>query len=112
MTVLRKITLLLLVLSFFATASNCRKRNSDIVTVAMPENFSTFDTLTTVKSDAAAERVKNLMFNSLVRKDANFDYVGELASEINISGDGKAGLCPVPQRGTTQSRKPRATQLT
>ena len=90
MTVLRKLTLLLLVLSFFATASNCRKRNSDIVTVAMPENFSTFDTLTTVKSDAAAERIKNLMFNSLVRKDENFDYVGELASDINISGDGKA----------------------
>jgi peptide/nickel transport system substrate-binding protein len=89
MIVLRKLLLFLLVLSLFATASNCRRRNSDAVTVAIPENFSTFDTLTTVKSDAAAERIKNLMFNSLVRKDANFDYVGELASNINTSEDGK-----------------------
>lgn len=55
----------------------------------MPEAFTTLDTLTTVKSDAAAERVRTLMFNSLVRKDANFDYVGELASDIKTSDDGK-----------------------
>ncbi len=29
------------------------------------------------------------MFNSLVKKDANFDYVGELAKEIKTSADGK-----------------------
>ena len=86
---MRKLLLLLLVLSFFATASNCRRRNSDAVTVALPEAFSTLDTLTTVQSDAAAERVKTLMFNSLVRKDVNFDYVGELANDINTSDDGK-----------------------
>lgn len=40
-------------------------------------------------SDAAAERVKSLMFNSLVKKDENFDYVGELAKEITTSDDGK-----------------------
>lgn len=87
---MRKLLLLLLVLSFFATASNCRRRNADAVTVAMPEAFTTLDTLTTVKSDAAAERVRTLMFNSLVKKDANFDYVGELASDIKTSDDGKA----------------------
>lgn len=59
------------------------------MTVALPEKFSAFDTLTSTASDAAAERVKNLMFNSLVRKDANFDYVGELAKEIRTSEDGK-----------------------
>ena len=78
-----------MVFSFFATASNCRRRNADIVTVALPEPFTTLDTLTTGKSDAAAERVKTLMFNALVRKDANFDYVGELASNIKTSDDGK-----------------------
>ena len=77
-----------MILSFFATASTCRKRNGDGVTVALPEAFSTFDTLTSDKSDAAAERVKNLMFNSLVRKDDNFNYVGELAKEIKTSDDG------------------------
>ncbi len=85
---MRKLFLVLLILSFFATASTCRKRNSDAVTVALPEKFTTFDTLTTVSSDAAAERVKNLMFNCLVKKDENFEYVGELAQEITTSPDG------------------------
>lgn len=59
------------------------------MTVALPEKFSTFDTIGTVTSDAAAERVKNLMFNTLVRKNENFEYVGELASDISASPDGK-----------------------
>ncbi|MEJ7846720.1 MAG: ABC transporter substrate-binding protein [Pyrinomonadaceae bacterium] len=58
------------------------------MTVALPEKLSTLDTLTTTGNDSAAERVRNLMFNSLVKKDANFDYVGELASNINVSEDG------------------------
>ncbi len=73
-----------------ATASTCRHRNTDFVTVALPEKFSTFDTITSTGNDAAAERMKSLMFNSLVRKDANFDYIGELAKEINTSDDGKS----------------------
>ncbi len=86
---MRKLILLAIVISFFATASTCRKRNAEYVTVALPEKFTAFDTLTMTASDAAAERVKNLMFNSLVRKDANFEYVGELAKEIKTSDDGK-----------------------
>ncbi|HMS18997.1 ABC transporter substrate-binding protein [uncultured Sphingorhabdus sp.] len=86
---MRKLILLSLVLSFFATASTCRRRNSDAVTVALPEKFQTFDTVTTMSSDAAAERVKNLMFNSLVKKDEKFEYIGELAKEIKTSEDGK-----------------------
>ena len=58
------------------------------MTVALPEKFTTLDTLTTVASDVAAERIKSLMFNSLVRKDENFDYVGELAKDIKTSPDG------------------------
>lgn len=68
---------------------SCRRTNSEFVTVALPDPFSTLDTLTSTGSDSAAERLRNLMFNSLVRKDANFDYVGELAENINISDDGK-----------------------
>src|SRR5690349_21179217 len=86
---MRKLTLIVIALSFFATASSCRRRGGDAVTVALPEKFTTFDTLTTTASDASAERVRNLMFNSLVRKDPNFDYVGELASDIKASDDGK-----------------------
>lgn len=86
---MRKLIFLALVISFFATASTCRKRNLEYVTVALPEKFTAFDTLTMTGSDASAERVKSLIFNSLVKKDANFDYVGELAKEIKTSPDGK-----------------------
>ncbi len=77
---------------FFCLAfvSACRHSNSEYVTVALSEPFTGFDTLTTEKSDAAAERVRSLMFNSLVRKNASFDYEGELAKEIRTSEDGKA----------------------
>ncbi|HEX3102756.1 MAG TPA: ABC transporter substrate-binding protein [Pyrinomonadaceae bacterium] len=86
---MRKLLLLLIVISFFATASTCRRRTSDAVTVALPEKFTTFDTLTTTGTDAMAERLRTLMFNTLVKKDANFDYVGELAKDIKTSEDGK-----------------------
>ncbi len=60
------------------------------MTIALSDPFTTFDTLTTEKSDAAAERIKNLMFNGLIKKSETFDYVGDLASEIKPSEDGKA----------------------
>ena len=69
---------------------SCRTRNNEYVTVALPEAFSSFDTLTSTQSVASAERVRSLMFNSLVRKNEKFDYVGELAEEIKPSEDGKA----------------------
>jgi hypothetical protein len=84
---LRKLFFIFLILSI-AISISCRRANTEFVTLALPEAFSTFDTLTTEKSDAAAERVRNLIFNSLIRKDENFDYVGELASEIKTSEDG------------------------
>jgi peptide/nickel transport system substrate-binding protein len=68
---------------------SCRTQNNEFVTVALAEKFSTLDTLTSAASDAAAERVRNLMFNSLVRKNEKFEYVGELAKEIKTSDDGK-----------------------
>lgn len=67
----------------------CRTRNNDFVTVALPEKFSTLDTLTSTTSDAAAERVRSLMFNALVKKNEKFEYVGDLAKEIKSSEDGK-----------------------
>src|SRR6476469_5185343 len=80
---------LILICIVMLTASTCRRRvDASAVTVALPENFTTLDTLTTAKSDASAERVRTLIFNSLVKKDENFDYVGELASSITPSADG------------------------
>ncbi len=70
-------------------AAGCRRQNTEYVTVALSEPFSGFDTLTSDKSDAAAERVKNLMFNSLVKKSESFDYIGDMASDITALDDGK-----------------------
>ena len=53
---LRNLIFVLLILSFFATASTCRRRNADFVTVSLSEKFTAFDTLTSTASDVAAER--------------------------------------------------------
>lgn len=84
---MQRLLVIVLFIAISIASLSCRQRSSEAVTVALPEKFTTFDTVTTVASDASAERVKNLMFNALVRKDENFDYVGELASEISSSPD-------------------------
>ena len=67
---------------------SCRRTQTEFVTIALPQGFSTFDTLTSTANDSSAERVRNLVFNALVKKNEKFEYVGELASEIRISDDG------------------------
>lgn len=65
----------------------CRRRSNSFV-IALSDNISTIDPIGATSVDAASERVRTLMFNSLVRKNEKFDYVGELASDIVRSGDG------------------------
>lgn len=55
--------------------------------IALGDNIRTIDPIGSPSVDAASERVRTLMFNSLVRKDEKFDYVGELASDIKRSDD-------------------------
>ena len=78
----------LFLFSLIMVLGGCRRNNSEFVTVALPEKFTTFDTLTTTQSDSAAERVRSIIFNTLVRKDEHFNYVGELANDIKVSDDG------------------------
>src|SRR5436305_861758 len=40
-------------------------------------------------TDASSERLRQLMFNSLLRKNEKFEYVGDLASDYKTSDDGK-----------------------
>jgi ABC-type transport system substrate-binding protein len=54
--------------------------------VVLESNPETLDQLR--GTDASSERFRQLMFNSLVRKNESFDYVGDLASEIQSSPDG------------------------
>ena len=68
--------------------AGCRKRNTSFV-IALGDNILTIDPIGSPSVDAASERVRTLMFNSLVRKNEKFDYVGELASNVQQSADGR-----------------------
>ncbi|HEX6185238.1 MAG TPA: ABC transporter substrate-binding protein [Pyrinomonadaceae bacterium] len=61
-------------------------RKEGPLVVVLENNPATLDQLR--GTDASSERMRQLMFNSLVRKNENFDYVGDLASEIQTSPDG------------------------
>jgi len=75
---------------FLLISAGCRRQRTDALTAALTEPFSTLDTLTsTSASDAAAERIRSLIYNSLIRKNERFEYVGDLASEYTIGEDGK-----------------------
>jgi peptide/nickel transport system substrate-binding protein len=65
----------------------CRTR-SDAFVIAIGDNIRTIDPIGSPSTEAASERLRTLMFNTLVKKDDRFDYVGELASDIKRSDDG------------------------
>ncbi|MCU1265090.1 MAG: ABC-type dipeptide transport system, periplasmic component [Acidobacteria bacterium] len=65
----------------------CRRKSTAFV-IALSDNIRTIDPIGAPSVEAASERVRSLMFNSLVKKDAKFDYVGELAENIQRSDDG------------------------
>lgn len=68
-------------------AASCRpKRNAFVI--ATGDDLVTLDPMGGASVDVGSERMRQLMFNSLVRKDEHFQYVGELASNIQIAPDG------------------------
>jgi peptide/nickel transport system substrate-binding protein len=69
------------------TSTTCR-RHSDSFVVVLSDNIKTIDPIGSPSVDAASERVRVLMFNSLVKKNEQFDYVPELASNLQRSDDG------------------------
>lgn len=79
--------ILLVVLSLLLVLAGCRRRSNSFV-IALGDNIRTIDPIGSPSVDAASERVRTLIFNSLVRKNEKFDYVGELASNIARSSDG------------------------
>lgn len=83
------LTSLLLTAIFLPSA--CRRQSSGFV-IALSDNIKTIDPIGSPSVDAASERVRTLMFNSLVKKDEKFDYVPELASNIQRSEDGLSFL--------------------
>ena len=81
-------SLLLALLMAAVLPIGCRRqRSGGAFVIALGDNIRTIDPIGSPSVDAASERVRTLMFNSLVRKDEKFDYVGELASDIKRSDD-------------------------
>ena len=69
------------------TGSSCNRTNTGAVTIALSDKFSSLDTLSTTSPDSAADRLRNLIYNSLVKKNDKFEYVGDLAKDIKIGDD-------------------------
>jgi peptide/nickel transport system substrate-binding protein len=67
--------------------AGCRQRSNAFV-IALGDNIRTIDPIGSPSVDAASERLRTLIFNTLVKKDEKFDYSGELASDIKRSDDG------------------------
>src|ERR1051325_7902498 len=85
---LRVSVLVISAAALVGSGSSCRRTRSNVFVVALSDNVKTIDPIGSPSVDAASERVRSLMFNSLVKKDAKFDYVPELASNIQRSDDG------------------------
>ena len=83
----KSLGLIVLLLAILVLSSTCR-RQSNVFVIALSDNVKTIDPIGSPSVDAASERVRTLMFNSLVKKDEKFDYVPELASNIQRSEDG------------------------
>ena len=85
---MRRVAILFLISALLLTlGASCRKRSHTFV-IALGDNIRTIDPIGSPSVDAASERVRALMFNSLVKKNEKFDYVGDLATEIKPSNDG------------------------
>jgi peptide/nickel transport system substrate-binding protein len=89
----------------FAGSSACRRRSSSFV-IGLSDKFSSLDPVVSKENAAANERVRQLMFNSLVRKNEAFDYIGELATDIQTSPDGLTVTFPLHQGVRFHNGKP------
>ncbi|HAF22737.1 MAG TPA: hypothetical protein DCK93_07445 [Blastocatellia bacterium] len=83
----RVVCALLIALMLVGLPLGCRRQRGSAFVIALGDNIRTIDPIGSPSVDAASERVRSLMFNSLVKKDEKFDYVGELASDISRSAD-------------------------
>jgi peptide/nickel transport system substrate-binding protein len=75
------------VITLIFTASPACRRASDTFTIALDGNFDTLDFLGAGSVPANAERIRTLMYNALVKKNENFEYVGDAAGDIQSSFD-------------------------
>ncbi|MFN0085802.1 MAG: ABC transporter substrate-binding protein [Blastocatellia bacterium] len=78
--------LVLLGLAGLGGGASCRGRGSaGRLTILLEKRIETFDPR--VSSDSAAERLRQLMFNALTRKDEQFNPIPDLAERFEASPD-------------------------
>lgn len=80
--------LTMLLLAAMLAASGCRGGGQQArpFVIVLDSNPETLDPLR--GTDASSERLRQLMFNTLVRKNEKFEYIGELATNIQNAPDG------------------------
>lgn len=83
-----KFILVVILLVLLLMPAGCRRGSSNAFVIALGDNIRTIDPIGSPSVDAASERLRTLIFNTLVKKDEKFDYSGELASNIVRSDDG------------------------
>jgi peptide/nickel transport system substrate-binding protein len=83
-----KLILLIFLCVLLLIPPGCRPQRINSFVIALGDPVRTIDPIGSPSVDAASERVRTLMFNSLVKKNEKFDYTGELASDIKRSDDG------------------------
>lgn len=81
-------TCLALLLAGLFLLPACRGKRNETFVITLSDPISTLDPIGSPTVDAASERVRALLFNALVKKNEKFEYVGDLASNIERSDDG------------------------
>jgi peptide/nickel transport system substrate-binding protein len=66
----------------------CHRTASNAFVLVLEANPAARGLNPLLASDAASERFRQLMFNTLMKKDEHFDYVPELASNVQTAPDG------------------------
>src|ERR1051325_8060805 len=98
--------LLISVVALVVSGSSCRRNRISVFVIALSDNVKTIDPIGSPTVDAASERVRVLMFNSLVKKNENLDYVPELGSNIQRSDDGLTFTLALPDGVTFHDGRP------
>jgi peptide/nickel transport system substrate-binding protein len=77
---------LLVALCLLFSGMSCRRAGGDAFVMVLEARANSLNPL--MASDAASDRFRQLMFNTLMRKNEQFDYVGELAENVQTAPDG------------------------
>ncbi len=106
----RFIPAFLILLSFVLLLSNCGGGGSSGGGAGQPfvtmldANPATLDPLDGI--DASSYRLQQLMFNALLRKNEKFEYVGDLASQYELTDEGRTATFKLHEGVTFHDGKP------